>query len=260
MADETTDVSTIEQVSLCVRYVMVKYEKLEVCEDFLGFCSVSSTDAETITSTMVAFMSDCGLNMEKFVGKGFDGAANMTGHISGVSTRLQQIFQKAKYFTHLKTRFPEGFEDALIATHLLPANIEGLSSENISRIKKEFEDLLPRPETEVDTWTIHIEELESDDSEKRSLLAANFSLKYELYYPNIHTVLSLLLTLTVGSCSCERSFSSLRRLKTWCRNTISNERLDALAVGYINKDLSPSPKDLGQIRSPPHFFSIYIYT
>ena len=51
MLDETTDVSREEQVSVCVRYVRAKKE-LEVCEEFLGFCSVSCTDAETITSTI----------------------------------------------------------------------------------------------------------------------------------------------------------------------------------------------------------------
>lgn len=49
MADETTDVSTIEQVSICVRYVRVRDEELEVCEEFLGFASVLSTTAEVIT-------------------------------------------------------------------------------------------------------------------------------------------------------------------------------------------------------------------
>lgn len=58
MVDEATDVSKVEQVRVCVRYVNVKDEELEVCEEFLGFCSVSSTDAETITSTIVTFMKD----------------------------------------------------------------------------------------------------------------------------------------------------------------------------------------------------------
>ena len=40
--------------------------------------------------------------MEKLCGKGFDGAANMSGHISGVSVRLQQAYPNAKYFTHCR--------------------------------------------------------------------------------------------------------------------------------------------------------------
>ena len=54
--------------------------------------------------------------------------------------------------------------------------------------------------------------------------------KHREYYPNIHTMLMLLLSLPVGTCSCERFFSSLRRLKTWCRNSMSSEQLDALAT------------------------------
>lgn len=38
--------------------------------------------------------------MAKLVGKGFDGAANMSGHVSGVSTRLQQLYPSARYVTH----------------------------------------------------------------------------------------------------------------------------------------------------------------
>ena len=75
MADETTDVSTKEQVSVCIRYVRKNsLHKLEVCEEFLGFSSVSIANAEAITSAIVGLASGVGLNMDKLVGKGFDGA------------------------------------------------------------------------------------------------------------------------------------------------------------------------------------------
>ena len=102
MADETTDVSTVEQVSICVRYVCVKDEELEVCEEFLGFVSVPSTGAEVITSAIDGFLKSSGLDLNKFIGKGFDGASTMSGHISGVSARLQTIYPRAKYFTHCR--------------------------------------------------------------------------------------------------------------------------------------------------------------
>ena len=63
------------------------------------------------------------------------------------------------------------------------------------------------------------------------------------YYPNIHAIL---LTIPVGSCSCERSFSSSRRLKNWCRNSMSNDRLDYLAIGHINSERIPSPETVLQ--------------
>jgi len=55
------------------------------------------------------------------------------------------------------------------------------------------------------------------------------------HFIEVNYILQLLLTLPVGSCSCERSFSSLRRLKTWSRTIMANARLNGLALAYIHK-------------------------
>ena len=49
------------------------------------------------------------------------------------------------------------------------------------------------------------------------------------------------LTIPVGSVSCERSFSALRRLKLWTRSM--EERLSGLAMPLIHRD-TPSPEDI----------------
>ena len=53
-------------------------------------------------------------------------------------------------------------------------------------------------------------------------------------YPNINTILTIVDTLPVTSCSCERSCSTLRKLKTFNRTTMLEERLNGLALyrGY----------------------------
>ena len=89
--DETIDTSMKEQVSVCVRYVRERVggrANLEFCEDFSGFVTVHRTDAETITAAVDGFA----LHMDSLVGKGFDGAATMSGH---VSVQLQQLHPKA---------------------------------------------------------------------------------------------------------------------------------------------------------------------
>jgi hypothetical protein len=52
IADETTDVSTTEQIALCVRYVGVDSDE-EMCvkESFLGFAEASSTTGEELATT-----------------------------------------------------------------------------------------------------------------------------------------------------------------------------------------------------------------
>ena len=40
----------------------------------------------------------------------------------------------------------------------------------------------------------------------------------------------------MGSVSCERSFSALRRLKLWTRSSMTEERLSGLAMLLIHRD------------------------
>jgi len=50
------------------------------------------------------------------------------------------------------------------------------------------------------------------------------------FYPNIHFLLKILATLPVSTTAFERSFSTLKRLKTLLRNKTGNERLTGLAL------------------------------
>ena len=54
------------------------------------------------------------------------------------------------------------------------------------------------------------------------------------FFPNIHTLIRILYTLPITSAECERSFSTLRRLKTYLRSTMSSERESGLALMNIN--------------------------
>ena len=60
----------------------------------------------------------------------------------------------------------------------------------------------------------------------------------ELSYPNLHCCLKILGTIPVTTCECERSISSLRRLKTYLRSTMGEERLNGLAAMHVHKDIN----------------------
>uniref|UniRef100_A0A8D0AYQ8 Zinc finger MYM-type protein 1 n=1 Tax=Sander lucioperca TaxID=283035 RepID=A0A8D0AYQ8_SANLU len=55
-------------------------------------------------------------------------------------------------------------------------------------------------------------------------------------FPSLKALFQVALTIPVSSCSCERSFSALRRLHTWLRNTMGQDRLNDLAIMSIEKD------------------------
>ena len=64
------------------------------------------------------------------------------------------------------------------------------------------------------------------------------------YFPNIRTMLVIAATLPVTSCECERSISALRLLKTSLRSTMSQERLNGLAMLQYHKDIIITPEQV----------------
>lgn len=54
-------------------------------------------------------------------------------------------------------------------------------------------------------------------------------------YPNIFTILTVLLTMPVSSASSERSFSAMRRIKNYLRATMGDERLSNLSMMHIHR-------------------------
>jgi len=54
-------------------------------------------------------------------------------------------------------------------------------------------------------------------------------------YPNIWCLISILATLSVSTSSAERSFSTLRRLKTYLRNSCSEDRLTGLTLLSVHQ-------------------------
>jgi len=55
-------------------------------------------------------------------------------------------------------------------------------------------------------------------------------------YPNVYILLTILATLPVSAATSERSFSTMRRLKTYIRSSIGNEGMTGLALLSIHKD------------------------
>ena len=69
-----------------------------------------------------------------------------------------------------------------------------------------------------------------------NLLQAIYSLKEA--FPTLLKLLQITLTIAVSTATCERSFSALKRIKSYLRSTMSEQRLVDLAVLSIEKDLS----------------------
>ena len=63
----------------------------------VGLVEVEMTDAATLTSTLKDVLLRCNLQLSQCRGQAYDGASNMAGHLSGVSTRITNEEPKAMY-------------------------------------------------------------------------------------------------------------------------------------------------------------------
>lgn len=54
----------------------------------------------------------------------------------------------------------------------------------------------------------------------------------------MYKLLQVALTLPISSATCERSFSAMRRIKTWMRSTMVENRFNDLSILNIEKDLT----------------------
>ncbi|CAC5420415.1 unnamed protein product [Mytilus coruscus] len=104
IADESTDVSTREQVSVCLRYIQRDSLSGDVSikEDFLDFIMATSTKGEHLAELLIEALQGAGVNIAKMRAQGYDGAANMSGKYNGVQARIPNIIPEATY-VHCKS-------------------------------------------------------------------------------------------------------------------------------------------------------------
>ncbi|GBP21534.1 Zinc finger MYM-type protein 1 [Eumeta japonica] len=58
------------------------------------------------------------------------------------------------------------------------------------------------------------------------------------FFPSIKKLLIILATHPVSNATAERSFSTLKRFKTYLRNKMGDERLTGLALMSVHRDLA----------------------
>ena len=88
LADETADIANHEQPSCSIRWVTKDYD---IHEDFIGLVYVPRITSEVITSAIKDILIRCNLPLTLCRGQGYDGAANMMGHLNGVAKQIQEV-------------------------------------------------------------------------------------------------------------------------------------------------------------------------
>lgn len=99
MLDCTPDVSHQEQITVIVRFVYLnKNTKIvEIREHFLGFCCISDTTGEGLSTFITNFLSNENISIYDMRGQGYDNGANMKGKHNGLQKKILDINPRAFY-------------------------------------------------------------------------------------------------------------------------------------------------------------------
>ncbi|KAF0745937.1 zinc finger MYM-type protein 1-like [Aphis craccivora] len=101
LCDETTATSTIDQMTIFIRYV--DSSTFTIREDFLGFVEMASTTGTAIKDAIKTEIEKVGLSFDFLRGQGYDGGSNMSGKNNGVQALILQE-QPLAFYTHCFTK------------------------------------------------------------------------------------------------------------------------------------------------------------
>lgn len=82
LCDETTEISTKEQMTICIH--CVDTSTYIIRKDFLGFVEMVSTTGIAIKDTLKNELEKFGLHFDNLRSQGYDGGSNMSGKYNGV--------------------------------------------------------------------------------------------------------------------------------------------------------------------------------
>ena len=148
----------------------------------------------------------------------------------------------------LKVRFgdEDGVPKQLRLQELMPVAMNATSLPRIMEAAEMFEFDLNRSllevEAEVKTWMNLIQSIPQERRPKN--LPEAILLGKDHFLPAVTTLLRLFGTIPVSNATAERSFSALKRLKTYLRSTMAEERLTGLALLHVNKSTEVDPDEI----------------
>lgn len=141
----------------------------------------------------------------------------------------------------LKTRFALNSQTLTSFQIFMPgfAGIDKMSSfKNLSMYYNEWcaETII---ETEYRNWCEIVKNLNYNLDVIEVMNNCNSNL-----FPNVYRLLKILATIPVTTCSAERSFSTMKRVKNYLRNRTGHERLSSLILLSVHHTLHPNAETI----------------
>jgi len=139
--------------------------------------------------------------------------------------------------SELKSRFSKEKRAHYELCGLIPQVITSKSEEATVEVGQVLHEkwghLTPLPasfESELFRWMNNWKRQAASDYESISVSSLLAKHADDIFFPHVRELLKVLAILPMGSTEAERSFSCIRKVHTWLRNTMTTERLLDLAV------------------------------
>lgn len=132
----------------------------------------------------------------------------------------------------LNDRFSNTNTPAYSLLLLHPANMLKISIQDlISKIKNAADFYgLSTLESEIKLWYDIWQDKKLDNEQQNNLELCELVKEASLFFPSIKRALHIAIAQPCTTCTIERSFSTLRRVKTWLRSTMTENRLNGKRI------------------------------
>jgi len=142
--------------------------------------------------------------------------------------------------TQLSSRFTSFQKDAVISLNLIPENVRMIDDTITESIIQKFHAEVPQPQSlsqELEMWQrVWIRQPHASSSLPKTV-TETLRTEYIKGFPNICYILHTLLLIPVSAASVERSHSALKLVKTKLRSTMLEDRMNALVLLAVHKDI-----------------------
>ncbi|XP_073131436.1 uncharacterized protein [Henckelia pumila] len=251
--DCTPDVSHKEQMSIVIRCLDDSESSTKVEEYWVQYLEVDDTSGLGIFMHIKNALVNLDLDINDIRGQGYDNGSNMKGrHKEGIILFLEEFRE-------------DGYDKAMVEAKEMTCEmgIEAVFQEkrvvrrkknNLVKLQLTDDEVLLRSCKNLESSLTHrgCSDISGDDlfseltflkcslprEAKTTIDVVNYLKKMDGCFSNAQIAYKILLTIPVTVASAERSFSKLKLIKTFLRSTMSEERLNGLAMLSIEKEVT----------------------
>lgn len=147
------------------------------------------------------------------------------------------------FLNHVTTSLRDKFKthEKLIVSleKIIPSKCVKSNAADVMPLVEFYNKLLPEPTTLVSEFSVWKENWMKEEPSSRPHNALDaFITCNSVFFPNIKKLLQIFTSLPVSTATPERSFSTLKRLKSYLRNSTNQNRLTGLALLSVHRDIS----------------------